>query len=98
MTQDDNPMICEFCGVTLKYRNRRPDYKTTHINIEQKPQRHYFCSMECKRDWCHFVQKHNAFPIIAIELIRGATTERIVISKKMPIQKALKGVVIRGRN
>ena len=41
--------ICENCGKEIV--NNKWNKKYHHINIEQKPEKHFFCSRDCKVKW-----------------------------------------------
>jgi len=44
-------MKCEFCK--NKVRERKGDIVHQHINIQQDPIYHFFCSRECKMRWMY---------------------------------------------
>lgn len=49
--------MCSFCGNRLVYyKNGRKKEMKTHINIQQTPQIHYFCDMDCKMKWIYKIQ------------------------------------------
>ena len=50
--------LCEMCMARLI----RQAYGHVHINIEQTPDKHYFCSKECKRLWVEYVRDHGVPP------------------------------------
>lgn len=50
---------CEICGKdTIRDRRKNPAnfYMHTHINIEQEPSEHYFCSNECKLNFIYDIK------------------------------------------
>lgn len=53
---------CEICEKYLKKDKRKypvNTYMYTHINIEQKPREHYFCSKECKLEYIFNIKTIN---------------------------------------
>jgi hypothetical protein len=48
-------MICEYCG---KLFSKLKKGRIEHINITQETQKHLFCSIKCKEEWCLHIKKH----------------------------------------
>lgn len=47
---ESNLILCEFCK-RMKQKNRLWQKGWDHVNIEQDPTTHNFCSRSCKRKW-----------------------------------------------
>ena len=57
--------ICEMCFARLL----RTKYGHIHFNIEQIPDKHYFCSHICKMLWIEYVRKHGV-PEVYVEVFK----------------------------
>lgn len=50
----NNRKVCDFCGIPINIHT-----KIKHINIENDPNIHYFCNIDCKTNYIHQIQKEN---------------------------------------
>ena len=58
--------LCELCFKRLI----RTQYSHVHYNVEQNPDKHYFCSHACKILWVSYVRETGIVPITYVEVFR----------------------------
>jgi len=57
--------LCEMCYCRI-YRV----VHKTHINVQQTPPEHHFCSHQCKMLWVEFVREEGYVPKAYVEILK----------------------------
>ena len=64
--------LCEMCYCRI-YRVKHE----THVNVQQKPSVHRFCSKQCLRLWVEFVRDEGYVPKAYVEMFKNDYSEEV---------------------